>query len=104
MVNEISVKEAKMCIDGGAIILDVRTKEEYDNGHIPGSMNIDIHSDNFNENIDKLDKERSYVVCCASGGRSASAVKIMSELGFKDAHSLSGGMSDWEKEGLPTTK
>ncbi len=100
MVNEISVKEAKMCIDGGAVILDVRSKEEYEGGHIAGSINIDIHDPAFEEKISKLDKERSYVVCCASGGRSVNAVKIMSELGFSDAHSLLGGMTDWKKENM----
>ncbi len=100
MANEINVKEAKVFIDRGATVLDVRTKEEYDRGHIGGSTNIDIHDSAFEEKVSKLDKERSYVVCCASGGRSLNAVKIMSELKFNDAHSLSGGMMDWKKEGM----
>lgn len=100
MINEIDVKEAKKCIDGGAVVLDVRTKDEYYGGHIPGSVNIDIHSENFNEEVSKLDKERSYVVCCASGARSARATEAMENLGFKDVYNLSGGMTEWKKEGM----
>ena len=100
MANELNVKEAKAFIDGGATVLDVRTKEEYERGYIVGSTNIDIHDSAFDEKISKLDKEKSYVVCCASGGRSLNAVKIMSGLNFNDAYSLSGGMMDWKKEGM----
>jgi rhodanese-related sulfurtransferase len=100
MSNEISVKEAKMCIDGGAIVLDVRTKEEFDGGHIEGSKNIDIHSVTFKEQVEKFDKSRGYVVYCASGGRSAKATQIMLDSGFGDVHSLLGGLAGWKKEGM----
>lgn len=104
MANEISVKEAKMCIDGGGIVLDVRTKDEYDEGHIDGSKNIDIHDTSFSQQVDSLDKKRSYVVCCASGGRSAKATQKMLDMGFGDVHSIVGGMSEWKKEGLPVVE
>ncbi len=100
MKEEINAEEAKTCIGSGSIVLDVRTKEEYENGHIPKSINLDIHDASFEEKIGELDKEKSYVVYCASGGRSLNAVKIMSGLSFNDAHSLSGGMMDWKKEGM----
>ena len=104
MIDEINVRDVEKYIEQGAIVLDVRTKDEYNNGHISGSINIDIHSNVFKENVDKLDKERSYVVCCASGGRSAKATQVMLGMGFGDVHNMIGGMIDWEKEGLPTTK
>jgi len=100
MVNEVSVKEAKKCIDGGVAVLDVRTEEEYKEGHIKGSMNIDIHSPSFEDKVSNLNKERNYIICCASGARSANAAGIMKELGFKDVHNLSGGMIEWKKEGM----
>jgi len=80
MANEISVKEAKMCIDGGAIVLDVRTKEEFEGGHINGSKNIDIYNPTFKEQVGEFDKSRGYVVCCASGGRSAKATQMMIDI------------------------
>ena len=100
MINEIDIREAKKCIDGGAVVLDVRTKEEYDDGHITGSVNIDIHNPDFEEKITNLDKERSYIVCCASGARSARATEVMENLGFEDVYNLSGGMTEWKKEGM----
>jgi len=100
MINEINTKEARVYIDGGAIVLDVRTKEEYEGERIKESMNVDIHSPSFMEQIENLDKERSYVVYCASGARSLSAVNMMLELGFSDAHSLAGGIAGWKKDGM----
>jgi len=104
MSNEINTKEAKMCIDGGAIILDVRTKEEFEEGHMEGSMNIDFHNASFKEQVEKLDKSRSYVVYCASGGRSMKAAQMMLDMGFEDVHSMSGGITEWAKEGSPIVK
>ncbi len=100
MINEINVKEAKMCIDGGAIVLDVRTKAEYEQGHIKNSLNLDIHDSSFKDSVSGLDKTKNYLVYCASGSRSLMAVDIMLELGCKDAHSLAGGIADWQKEGM----
>jgi rhodanese-related sulfurtransferase len=101
MNNNIDVKQAKMCIDGGVILVDVRTKEEYKNSHIEGGVNIDILEPNFKNQIEKLDRSKSYIICCASGSRSAKATKIMIEMGFEDVHNMLGGMMDWEKAGLP---
>lgn len=104
MAGNMSIKESKMCIDGGAIVLDVRTKEEYDTGHIAGSMCIDFYNPQFKEKVEVLDKSRSYVVHCLSGGRSAKAVKMMAEMGFGEAHNMEGGITDWKKEGMPVEK
>jgi rhodanese-related sulfurtransferase len=100
MNNEINVEEAKNIIDNGAVVLDVRTKEEFESGHIGGSKNIDVTDASFRDKISELDKEKSYVVYCASGARSLSALGLMRELGFEDAHSMVGGISEWKKEGM----
>ncbi len=100
MINEINIEEAKTNIEDGAIVLDVRTKGEYNQGHIVGSINIDIYKSSFEEDLSKLDKEKRYVVCCASGARSLSAVNKMLELGFVESNSMAGGMSEWKKEGM----
>ena len=85
--------------DENAIILDVRTKDECDDGIIPNAINIDIHTgQDFINAIEKLDKNKNYYVYCRSGMRSAKACEIMNQLGFENAYNLSGGIIEWEGE------
>jgi rhodanese-related sulfurtransferase len=86
------------------VVLDVRTKEEFKGGRIPGSVLIDFNSDDFEEQVAKLNKNKTYLVHCASGGRSARACKKMDALGFKKLYNLEGGMGAWEKAGKPVEK
>ena len=86
------------------VVLDVRTKKEYREGHIPGSVMIDFNADDFEQQVAKLDKEKTYLVHCAAGGRSARACKKMEQLGFKKLYNLEGGMGAWEKAGKPVEK
>ena len=86
------------------VVLDVRTKEEYRKGHIPGSVLIDFNADDFEQQVAKLDKSKTYLVHCASGGRSARACKKMDQLGFQKLYNLEGGMGAWEKAGKPVKK
>lgn len=87
-----------------AVVLDVRTKEEYDKGHIAGAKLLDISSENFNQELAKLDKSKTYLVHCAAGGRSARACKKMGEMNFQHLFNLAGGMNAWEKAGKPVEK
>lgn len=68
-------------IANGAVILDVRTKEEYQQGHIKNSLNIPL--DKLENNIKKLNKEKVIITCCASGGRSSVAKSILKGHGFE---------------------
>lgn len=68
----------------GAIILDVRSKGEYQGGHIKGSINISV--DTLNSNLNKLQKNKPIITCCASGRRSASAKSILQSNGFTEVH------------------
>jgi phage shock protein E len=86
------------------VVLDVRTKKEYREGHIPGSVLIDFNSEEFEKEIAKLDKDKTYLVHCAAGGRSTRACKKMEQLGFKKLFNLEGGMGAWEKAGKPVEK
>ncbi|MDX2190054.1 MAG: rhodanese-like domain-containing protein [Bacteroidota bacterium] len=72
----------------GAIIMDVRTKEEFAGGHIKGSINIPLHELNSHLNQFK-DKEKTIITCCASGGRSGSAKGLLESKGYK--HVYNGG-------------
>ena len=76
----------------GALILDVRSKSEYDGGHIKDSINIPV--DQLQKNLSKLkDKDKSIITCCASGMRSASAKGILQNNGYTDVHNGGGWMS-----------
>lgn len=85
--------------DENAVILDVRTEAEVDEGMIANAINIDIHEgQGFIDKIEALDKSKNYYVYCRSGARSAKACEIMNELGFDNAYNLLGGMLEWEGE------
>ena len=76
----------------GAIILDVRSKREYEGGHIRGSVNISV--DQLVSNLHKLqDKNKPIITCCASGARSASAKSILASNGYTNVHNGGGWMS-----------
>lgn len=85
--------------DDNAVILDVRTPEEVDNGYIPDAANIDIYlGQGFLDELGKLDKTKNYYVYCRSGQRSGQACAIMNSVGFANAYNLEGGFVDWEGE------
>ena len=75
----------------GAVIVDVRTSEEYKGGHIRGSVNIPLN--NLQNHLSKLDKNKPVITCCASGMRSASAKSVLQSNGFKEVHNGGGWMS-----------
>ena len=85
--------------DEQAKIIDVRTSEEYAEGHIPNAMQIDIYqAPKFMEEINQLDKGKNYYVYCKSGGRSSQACQIMDQVGIKNCFNLEGGFEAWEGE------
>jgi len=85
--------------DKNAVILDVRTEEEFIEGYIPTATNIDIYKgQGFLDEIEKLDKSKSYYVYCRSGARSAQACALMKQQGFENAYNLMGGITDWDGE------
>lgn len=82
--------------DKDAVILDVRTEDEWEEGIIPGAKMINIYEgQGFIYKIDELDKTKNYYVYCKSGGRSGQACNIMNQLGFENAFNLVGGFSQW---------
>jgi len=84
--------------------VDVRTKEEYQTGHIKDALNIDVKDPNFKTNINKLDKNKPVLVYCRSGKRSGDAAEILRGMGFTKIVSLEGGMLSWEEADLPINK
>ena len=86
------------------VILDVRTKEEVDAGYIENAVNIDYYSDTFRDELNKLDKNKKYLIYCRSGNRSGQALAIMEDLDFREVYNMTGGIVEWQAEGLPTVK
>lgn len=87
----ITENEATPLIENNAIIIDVRTSEEYDTGHIVDSINIPV------DNISSVDydKEQVIIVYCASGMRSARAAQELIDLGYTNVYNLDGGLINW---------
>jgi rhodanese-related sulfurtransferase len=82
--------------DNNAVILDVRTEEEWNEGIIPGALMNDIYKgQGFVCRLEELDKNKNFYVYCKAGGRSAQACNIMNQMGFKNTYNLVGGFMNW---------
>lgn len=80
--------------DKNAVVIDVRTAEEYRKQYLPGSVNIDFMSPAFLDRIRELDKSKTYFLVCETGEKSARTGDIMKQLGFK-VRNLIGGLQQW---------
>jgi len=89
--------------DPDVVVLDVRTPQEYGEGHVPGAVNIDLSSPTFAEEIEALPKESAYVVYCRSGNRSAQAADQMAEAGFTEVYDVDAGLVTLAEAGVPVT-
>lgn len=78
------------------VILDVRTPKEFRQEHVPHSLNIDVLNPSFKTEVAKLSRQDNYRVYCGTGKRSAQAIAIMKDLGFKKTENL-GGLEDAKK-------
>ncbi|MFI2743846.1 rhodanese-like domain-containing protein [Zhouia sp. PK063] len=88
---------SQLATDDNAFVLDVRTEEEVAEGFIPTATNLDIYEGQaFVDELEKLDKSKTYYVYCRSGKRSAQACSIMHGLGFEKTYNLLGGFMEWE--------
>ena len=90
--------------DKKVVVLDVRTPEEYQEGHIPGATNIDFKKPDFAERVAQLVKNKSYLVHCMGGGRSTKSLPILEQQGIKSIYHLDGGFNGWKEEGLAVEK
>lgn len=81
------------------VLIDVRTPEEYSEGHLPNAINIDVEDDSFAEKMDVLKKNKNVYLYCKTGKRSARAVAIADTLGFKNIFNLDGGFIGWKEAG-----
>ena len=82
-------------------ILDIRPKEEYEQEHIPGAINLDYDGHQFQEKVEKLDKEKKYLIYCKSGVRGGYFMGKMKDSGFHGAFNILGGFVGWKVSKLP---
>lgn len=80
------------------LLLDVRTPEEFNSGHIPGAVNISVET--LADRLSEVPRDQPVVVYCRSGNRSATAAQILAEAGYADVYDL-GGITTWAAQGLP---
>ena len=105
-VENVDAAGVQSAIDAGAQIIDVRTAGEYQLGHIPGAVNVPV--DQVPGAAESWDKNATYVVYCATGSRSASAVATMQSMGFLDIKHFAAGIQAWngalDKGGAPSSQ
>lgn len=80
------------------VVLDVRTPEEFKQGHIENAVLIDVNESNFTEKVQSLDRHMTYLLYCRSGKRSEKALNILDSSGFRKAFHLKGGYLEWQKK------
>ena len=84
-------------IEGNNVLVDVRTAEEFEAGHIEGAINIDFYSEDFEQKIDELDPMVPVLVYCKAGGRSGQARDMMASKNFIEIYNLKDGFGNWEE-------
>ncbi|MFC7337696.1 rhodanese-like domain-containing protein [Haloferula chungangensis] len=103
--KKVEVEEAEKLVTDKAQVLDVRTQEEWDEGHLDGAVRVDFNEKNFGEKVLKtLDPKKPVLIYCNSGGRSGRATEAMDKLGFKVIYDLDGGIKAWKKAGNKVVK
>lgn len=105
-VTAISVKRAAALLkkDPKIVVVDIRTPDEFAEGHIKGAININMNTKDFAKKLAKLDRNKTYLMHCRSGGRSAASIPVWNRLGFKNVLHLAAGTIGWKKEGQPLVK
>jgi rhodanese-related sulfurtransferase len=83
------------------VVLDVRTPEEYAEGHLDGAVLVDFYDADFADQLSQLDPDVPYLVYCRSGNRSGQTLTMMEQLGFASAADVDGGIVAWQDAGLP---
>ncbi len=99
--SQITAAQAFGKYQAGALILDVRTADEWNQGHIPGSVLIPL--DELSGRIGEVPRDREVVVVCRTGVRSAQGQAILQQAGYTRTVSMTGGMLAWQAAGYPTT-
>lgn len=87
--------------DEDVVLLDIRSKELFDKGHIEGAVNIDYDQTTFPADVEKLNKEKRYIIIDQKGSKSFATLVLFNELRFDQMHAIIGGYDEWNKQNLP---
>ena len=98
-INVISDNQFIEIQDSDYILVDVRTIEEYESGHIQDAINFDFYSGSFQKEILSLDKSSSIILYCRTQNRSTKTANYLKENGYKEITVLVGGITSWVKNG-----
>ena len=105
MLKDVSNEEFQQLMTSleGALLLDVRTPEEWNEGHLDGAAHADYWGDEkaFEEAMNSIPRDRPVLVYCAGGGRSGLTAKELIAAGHQEVYNLEDGISGWERDGLP---
>lgn len=89
----------------GVIVIDVRTEDEFQEGHLEGAMQHDYYETaSFKAFLEGLDKSKTYMIYCRSGGRSGTTLDMMAQMGFGKVYNLDGGITAWKAANLPVSQ
>ncbi|MFN7116664.1 MAG: rhodanese-like domain-containing protein [Saprospiraceae bacterium] len=99
LLNNLSPAEFKTALSEtpDVVLIDVRTKAEYDAGHISGAINIDYLSYDFWDRMEQLDPQRTYFIYCRTSRRSVRTCTLMRNGGFQNIYHLDGGWNLWSQ-------
>jgi len=102
-IKDVSALSIQKLLDtkSAPTILDIRTPEEFKQLHLKNALNVNFKSENFAQELAKLDKSKPYILHCKSGGRSTKALALMKKLGFTNVLHMKGGIDEWNR--LPVT-
>ncbi|HAE17644.1 MAG: thiosulfate sulfurtransferase [Verrucomicrobiaceae bacterium TMED137] len=102
-VTTVTVKQAveRMKKSSEIIVVDIRTPEEFAKGHIKKAINVNMNDKSFAKKLTKLDRTKTYLMHCRSGGRSTASLPVWNRLGFKNVLHLSSGTLGWVRAGQP---
>lgn len=92
---------AGLAVDPGVTVIDVRTPEEFAEGHLDGAVLVDFSAPTFADEVAQLDPAEPYLVYCRSDNRSGQAVAMMQSMGFEQLWDMDGGVVAWSAAGLP---
>lgn len=98
-INIISESDFVEILDSDYTLIDVRTQDEFDLGHIDSAINLDFYSETFQNDILSLPKNETIVLYCRTNNRSSKTANILKENGFKEISVLEGGITEWVKNG-----
>lgn len=86
-----------------ALLVDVRTPDEFNSGHIQGALSVDFNGPAFSDEVAKLPKDKQVYIYCRSGGRSKASAPVFLNAGFKQVANLAHGISAWQESGMPVS-